>query len=677
MSRSGLLSWSAATLAVGSLLVFAETTTAQERPLCRGTVFSIEEEFRSQGPTPFDGNPIVSAGDLLARDSGTGGVRVCARNRELVGPFDVREDLGIDAVDVIDADKRLIVFSTELDSPHGNFGHGDLLATNGAVIPSAVLLQNFQNQGLRPNVGLDGVHFVGPRERIIQLLETVAEVGRDGLMESPGRLFGLLERNQLDLWISIEGTSPTPQTPAILDGDILSVATGSKVVPQSALLDPPVPAGIPNRGVDFGADAVTADRVGNRSSILFSSEMLYRGKPPFTDGDILRIGGAVVLEHSSLIVPLEPAADFVGLDALAIDRDQRTEEPNIQTLCGDRDIVDFNGGRVPVNASGTGLWRANFATMPPGEPPRRPCGAHVPIDGFLPDTGVTRFRIAYRSAGTPAPMPGDTSVSTGIVTKWQLRGPHPVFGWCSSSPAARVPLETDANGWMEASDYRESKLGTLGGHTNGCANSGLRLAVWNTAALPAAERDGHLVVWLEWEDAGGTIHRRPFDHHIQLDNTSPQIAAYPNGLQVKLADGSGEIVPACGEAPSEDSEFEVWSQFADDYYHGFRLTVFGGEPPTSHSFASADSNSFHAYFEPHDGTPGVKNTDLTGTMPDLTTVHLRNIDMTALGDAFKRCCYMLRLRVFDAAIRHGFNGRVANPIGSHETTAFTTFQAGN
>ena len=158
MPKPRLLSWSIIALLGPFLLAFAEPAAAQERPLCRGTVFSIEEEFRSQGPRPFDGNPIVSAGDLLVRDASTSGVRVCARNRDLVGPFDVREDLGVDAVDVIDPDKRLIAFSTELDSPHGNFGHGDLLATNGAVIPAAVLLQNFQNQGLQPNVGLDGVH---------------------------------------------------------------------------------------------------------------------------------------------------------------------------------------------------------------------------------------------------------------------------------------------------------------------------------------------------------------------------------------------------------------------------------------------------------------------------------------------------------------------------------------
>jgi hypothetical protein len=666
----------AALLAVLCALALAPAASAQDAPTCRGAVFSIEEEFLSRGPTPPDGNPLVSAGDLLARDPGSGGVRVCARNRDLVGRFDVREDLGIDAVDVIDPEKRLIAFSTELDSPHGNFGHGDLLATNGAVIPASVLLQRFRNPRLRDNVGLDGVHFVGRRDGIVRLLEAAREIGRDGLRENPERLLELLKQGELDIWISIEGTAPTPDAPAILDGDVLSVMDGSKVVAQDALLDPPVPAGIPKRGVDFGLDALTGDRAGNREAILFSTEILFRDEPAFTDGDVLRIGGSIVLAHEALIRPLEPAADFAGLDALSLERAERADVPNIQTLCGDRDVVDFDGGRVPVNAGGTGLWRADSGVSPPGEPPRRPCGAHVPIDGFLPDSDVRRFRIAYRPAGTPAPAPGDTSVATGIVTKWRLRGPHPVYGWCSSSAAARVALETDAEGWMNAQDYRESKLGTVGGHTDGCSNGGLQLAVWDTAALPASERDGHHVVWLEWEDSGGTLHRRPYDHHIQLDNTRPQIAAYPGGLQVKLADGSGRQVPACGEAPTGVSEFQVWAQFADDYYHGFRLTVEGGDPPTAHAFESADGDTFHAYFEPHDGTAGLKNTDPTGTTPDLTTVHLRDIDMNALGEAYKRCCYLLRLRVFDAAIRHGFNGRYANPIQAHEARAFVTFEAG-
>jgi len=65
---------------------------------------------------------------------------VFARNRELLEVFKIDNDLGLDAVDVIDEERRLIVFSTELDDPLGRFTAGDLLATNGAQIPNSVLL---------------------------------------------------------------------------------------------------------------------------------------------------------------------------------------------------------------------------------------------------------------------------------------------------------------------------------------------------------------------------------------------------------------------------------------------------------------------------------------------------------------------------------------------------------
>lgn len=54
-------------------------------------------------------------------------------------------DLGLDAVDVIDdtpGNTRLVAFSTEAGAP-GLFTDGDVLATNGAVVPNAVLFANF------------------------------------------------------------------------------------------------------------------------------------------------------------------------------------------------------------------------------------------------------------------------------------------------------------------------------------------------------------------------------------------------------------------------------------------------------------------------------------------------------------------------------------------------------
>jgi hypothetical protein len=76
-----------------------------------------------------------------------------------------------------------------------------------------------------------------------------------------------------------------------------------------------VPAGIPSRGVDYGLDAVTATRSGLLSSIRFSPEILYRGDPPFTDGDLLRNGDGISDYGRNLTAPFEPLVDFLGTDA--------------------------------------------------------------------------------------------------------------------------------------------------------------------------------------------------------------------------------------------------------------------------------------------------------------------------------------------------------------------------
>lgn len=642
---------------------------AQRMPFdqCQGLVFSTEEDFLTQGRRPADGNSIISDGDLLARDPLTGATTVCARNRDLVQQFDVVEDLGLDAVDIILAEKGIIAFSTELDSPHGNFTDGDVLFPDGVVIPNAVLVHRFK---LRDNVGLDALHFIGGQEQILRAIEAARAIGRKELIANPNKFLDLMKELKVDIWFSIEGTGPTPKAPGVLDGDLLSAATGTKVVSQHSLLDPPIPAGVPKRGVDFGLDAVMSDREGNVKRLFFSTEILYRGRPePFTDGDVLRLGGVVAIKNETLVMPLKPAADFLGLDAISRTAKLDAEAPHLDTLCGDfYDAADFDN---------FGLWHASFAASPPGTPPRRPCGAFVPVDGTLtPTMDVKRFRIAYRPAATAPPAWG---TAPGIRTEWKLRSPDSITLLCSSAPANIVPFTTDgsAQEWMNAKDYLDAKIGMLGGISNGCANSGLRLAVWKTAELPPADKNGHFIVWLEWETNGGALVRDPFEYHVQLDNEAPFLPPYPNALQVKLADGSGKVVPACGEAPTDASRFEVWGQFDDPFYWYFTLTVQGGLPPASATFRRTGTDTTHEYFEIPDGPPGLKNTNDTGTTPDGLLVHLRDIDMTALGSSFKRCCYLLRLWVYDAAILHSFNGFAANPTIPHRTQAFVTFEAGS
>jgi hypothetical protein len=240
------------------------------------------------------------------------GCVVFARNKKLLENFDTERDLGLDAADVLDVEHFLVAFSTSLDDPNGQFTDGDLLVTNGAVIPNIALLAKFDIQ--RADLGLDAVHFIGDVDSIIKFMDHASQVSRDEWLKN---LPEMLERYDIDIWFSTD-TAPTPEAPRFLDGDLLSARTGTIVVANADLLPASVPAGIPDRGVDFGLDAVIASRSGDREGIQFSTEMLYRGKTSFTDGDVLRIGNGVICTNEDLIECFEPKANFLGLDALSI-----------------------------------------------------------------------------------------------------------------------------------------------------------------------------------------------------------------------------------------------------------------------------------------------------------------------------------------------------------------------
>ncbi|MGB3458120.1 MAG: CARDB domain-containing protein [Halobacteriota archaeon] len=295
--------------------------------------FSTEEDFVTQGPEPPDGNPIISDGDLLCSDC-----TVFARNRELLAAFQTQFDLGLDAADVIDAEARkpLVAFSTELNDPQRRFSAGDLLATNGAVIPNIALLASFDIS--KTDLGLDAVHFIGDKERIVAFLDYVAEKGMAFWNENPNALPGLLKERNIDIWFSTEGTAPKPEDPGFLDGDLLSARDGVIIARNAILLPSSVPAGIPDRSVDFGLDAVIADRSGNRDVIRLSTEILYAEKPGFTDGDVILIGNGVVCTNEDLIRCFEPKGNFLGLDALAVVVEEACE-PSIEV---DKQVWDTN-----------------------------------------------------------------------------------------------------------------------------------------------------------------------------------------------------------------------------------------------------------------------------------------------------------------------------------------------
>lgn len=364
---------------------------------------------------------------------------------------------------------------------------------------------------------------------IIAFLDFAKTKKRGDWLLQPDLLQTELKRHNIDIWFSTERSALTPNNAIIfLDGDLLS-AMGTIVVHQADLLPPSVPAGLPFRGVDFGLDAFAVRRDGNVKKLLFSTEIGYRPEktegpaPSFTDGDVLSLGDGVVKKNWDLIKHFNPATNDLGLDALFLGETPPPRIPNIQSMCGGLPVVDFDGGVVPVGGLGTGLYQTNLSVAPPGTPPRRPCGEYVPIDGYLP-AGITKFRVAYRLAGTPVPPVG---TAPGVRTNWTL------FRWDGALPGCVVgptTLTTDADGWMDADAYLKAKSGLL----TGCANSGLRLAVWDTnnhVGFGPPDREGQYVLWLEWEDGAGLHHERlgaaDIEHHLQLDNTLPAIAAYP------------------------------------------------------------------------------------------------------------------------------------------------------
>ncbi|MGD2084919.1 MAG: hypothetical protein PVH61_01925 [Candidatus Aminicenantes bacterium] len=301
-------------LLVSVLLTLTGWVSAQEIPE-KGIFFSTEEDFFT-GVTPDDGNPIISDGDLLNSRG-----YVYMRNYALVKRFDIKDDLGLDAADVILERERLVAFSTELDHPRGVFTAGDLLVTNRAIIPNAALLAGFDIPR-NLDLGLDAIQFIGKTETIVECLNIISEKGPDFLRENPNALRELLKEFRIDIWFSTEGTGPWPKEPRFLDGDLLSAASGIIVARNSMLLPNTVPAGIQDRGVDFGLDAVMmAERINERKLIRFSTEILYKKiRSAFTDGDVLRMGNGVVIHYYDLTKGFEVKAKFLGLDALSYPR---------------------------------------------------------------------------------------------------------------------------------------------------------------------------------------------------------------------------------------------------------------------------------------------------------------------------------------------------------------------
>lgn len=608
------------------------------RPQCRGLVFSTEEDFLSRVSTLPGGSPLISDGDLLSRNFPGPGVTVCARNSELLQVFEVRVDLGLDAADVINAERFLVAFSTELDDPRGRFTAGDLLATNGAVIPNSALMVNF-DLPVPEDIGLDAVQFVGEAERVSRLLTEVAAQGRDAFVENPGLLVELLQELEIDILFSTEGTGFSPQQPSFLDGDLLSARDGTIVVSNSAFL-PALPAGLPMRGVDFGLDAYARGRdpIEGVALNLFSTEIVSLERIlSFTDGDILQQGNGVFWRNFDLIAGFEPRARDLGLDALDF-----AEEPSCEIV----EITRVGGVQVSLIDPATGYARkADGANPPPPVPAPapfdRPFGQWVSIKGNVPDRHCVdvdqyEYRVQYFDGTNWLPMITHPSwqVNVGFTC--------PIFSW--------VPYQSDADGWIPLGDYWDAKH---------CAPD-QALNVWNTAG-----KDGSFRLRLAVRQTGApaTEILSP-EVPVVLDNTPP------NPVEMTLYDATGEeelsnqcevegtdpttIITIKGRArdngqgtpTSGDEHFRMYQLYwtGGDYHAWNVVDLAGGEGPGYRYYDGGRLDLGHAGTEP----------------PAATDVPLGRLNLTAeymaeTGNPPIKCGYTILLRAWDRTIRGGFS----------------------
>ena len=343
----------------------------REVPKPEEIFYSTEEDFITQGPEPADGNPIISDGDLL-HSSGF----VYMRNRELLQLFHPRGELGLDAAEVIDVESRFVAFSTDLDGPMGSFTAGDILATNGAIIPNSALLWSF---GVRDDLGLDALFFQGNNDRVAEFLNLARQKGREYWSQNPSNLSAHLQELGIDIWFSTEAGFFERGSPVFLDGDLLSAANGAVVLSNKDALPSSVPAGLPQKGVDFGMDAMTklGEKANEAQKIVFSTEINgLEFSTKFTEGDALVKGNGVSLTNWDLIRPLEPKTKDVGLDALSPPRKTRSpmEPPECPLGCSCLDIhpeenpegLDFCNSRCHIATGEVGYcWRKTPAERCP------------------------------------------------------------------------------------------------------------------------------------------------------------------------------------------------------------------------------------------------------------------------------------------------------------------------
>jgi hypothetical protein len=342
-----------------------------------------------------------------------------------------------------------------------------------------------------------------------------------------------------------------------------------------------------------------------RRSIRFSTEILYENRISFTDGDVLVSGsGTVEYTNYDLIDCFEPKAKFLGLDALHIGLDAVEEDEPYITKIGHRPTGDIDGGSVSIGGGGTGL--ADYLSYD------RPFGGWVPIHGHIP-SGIHEFRVVFRKASTPRPSP---AAAPGIAVAASI-------GWTMDEwdgfacQALTSTHSSDGNGWFDAAEYLNL--------TSDPCNANMALTVWDTDDL-GADKDEHFVIWMQWRTLADplTIVEEDFDHHIQLDNTDPEILALgiPGGACTGYGPATMPITPT--------------ANVYDAHFWRYQVRLFGGDPPDHEDYPNSYYN-----LDPNFGPTGSGGGDA-----DLYPVDVADLDPLSIVD----CCYGLRLRVRDRTI---------------------------
>ncbi len=609
------------------LIVSPGLVTSQVREpdpkYCADLAFSTEEDFMGRDILLSDGDLLGVVHDATGPQCG-----ICARNADLLANFDVVDDIGLDAADVINADAFLVAFSTELDSPNNalpaiQFTAGDLLATNGTVIPNMALTYRFQ---VPYDIGLDAVHFVGETGAIMEFLAEAVQYRRDDwLAPEPDLLIRMLNQYDIDIYFSTEGTWSVAGAPGFLDGDLLSARMGAIVVANADLLDPSVPAGIPVDGVDFGLDAATANRRGTEETIHYSTEILYDGRVSFTDGDVLKNGNGVLHKNYDLLHCFEPKAKELGLDALSVGLPPEPGCVSRITKIGGVDVAD-------ISLSDGMVLSGTLGIMAPV-----PFGGRIDFQGTICDD-VNEFRVAYRQAGTGG---GWTGMDVQAPKGWKVKTDAFFPPWPDCLD--KVGWASDPAGWYAAADYRHLTEAALGG-----CNPGLSLTVWETAGLD----DGLYEVVLETQTSGG-----PFSDMVRLvkaDNTPPK---------VELEKTWGE----CKVNTDEDMPLMVTGRISDTHFYMYELMLTGD----SYGWESYGQVAF--YDDPLD------NVIETGTVSYDSYVDLDEVnvwDLVTSPDEPVPCGYTVTLTGWDRTLACYFTygaNHISRCLGCRHLTDAWTF----